>query len=222
MTKLTMVIDLSRCLGCWTCALGCKAENNEPLGIWWNRILTTGGQEMDTPSGTYPDIRMTYLPINCQHCDNAPCVKVCPVGALRKRDDGIVFLDWDRCIGCRYCLVACPYGIPAFNWRPPVQVPDNSQFKLGAPAVPVRPVGVAEKCTFCFHRVDVGNFTPACIEVCPAGARFFGDLDDPNSQVSQIIQTRPTVRLREELGTEPSVYYVPPRNPTRPEAVSET
>ena len=222
MTKLTMVIDLSRCLGCWTCAFGCKVENNEPLGIWWNRILTNGGNEIDTPSGTYPDVRMTYLPINCQHCDEAPCVKVCPVGALRKREDSIVFLDWDRCIGCRYCLAACPYGIPAFNWRAPVQFPDNSQVKIGAPEVPVRPVGVAEKCTFCFHRVDKGNFTPMCIEVCPAGARFFGDLDDPLSEVSRIIQTKPTMRLREELGTEPSVYYVLPRNPVAKFEVTQT
>lgn len=169
MTKLTMIIDLSRCLGCWSCALGCKEENNEPIGIWWNRILTNGGKEIDTPSGTYPDVRMTYLPINCQHCDNAPCVKVCPVGALQKRKDGIVFLDWGTCIGCRYCLVACPYGIPAFNWHPPTQSPPSSQVKIGAPEVPIRPVGVAEKCTFCFHRVDKGNLTPACIEVCPGG-----------------------------------------------------
>jgi len=220
--KLTMVIDLSRCLGCWSCAVGCKLENDEPIGIWWNRILTNGGQEPDTPSGNYPNIRMTYLPINCQHCDNAPCVKVCPVAALRKRDDGIVFLDWSRCIGCRYCLVACPYGIPAFNWNAPVQSPDISQFQIGNPAVPVRPVGVSEKCTFCFQRVDVGNLTPKCIEVCPAGARFFGDLDDPNSQVSQLIQTKPTIRLREELGTEPSVYYIPPRNPAIKAQVNQT
>ena len=220
--KLTMVIDLSRCLGCWSCAVGCKLENDEPIGIWWNRILTTGGQEIDTPSGSYPNVKMTYLPINCQHCDNAPCVKVCPVAALTKREDGIVFLDWSRCIGCRYCLVACPYGIPAFNWNPPVQSPDNSQFRIGNPAVPVRPVGVSEKCTFCFQRVDVGSLTPKCIEVCPAGARFFGDLDDPNSQVSQLLQTKPTVRLREELGTEPSVYYIPPRNPTIKVQVSST
>ena len=220
--KLTMVIDLSRCLGCWSCAVGCKLENDEPIGIWWNRILTNGGQEPDTPPGSYPNLKMTYLPINCQHCDNAPCVKVCPVAALTKRDDGIVFLDWSRCIGCRYCLVACPYGIPAFNWGPPVQAPPISQFQIGNPAVPVRPVGVSEKCTFCFQRVDVGNLTPKCIEVCPAGARFFGDLDDPNSQVSQLIQTKPTVRLQEELGTEPSVYYVPPRNPAIKVQVSQT
>ena len=212
--KLAMVIDLSRCLGCWSCAVGCKLENDEPIGIWWNRILTNGGIENDTPAGTYSERRMTYLPINCQHCANAPCVKVCPVAALRKRNDGIVFLDWDRCIGCRYCLVACPYGIPAFNWHSPEQAPDTSQFKIGNPAVPVRPIGVAEKCTFCFQRVDVGNLTPKCIEVCPAGARFFGDLEDPNSSVSQLIQTKPIMRLREDLGTEPSVYYVPPRNPS--------
>lgn len=211
--KLAMVIDLSRCLGCWSCAVGCKLENDEPIGIWWNRILTNGGKEVDTPSGAYPDLRMTYFPINCQHCDNAPCVRVCPVAALRKRDDGIVFLDWARCIGCRYCLIACPYGIPAFNWRPPVQAPDRSIVKIGAPEVPVRPTGVAEKCTFCFHRVDKGNLQPKCIEVCPAGARFFGDIQDPNSQVFQLIQSKPTMRLREEIGTEPSVYYIPPRNP---------
>lgn len=220
--RLGMVIDLSRCIGCWSCAVGCKLENDEPIGIWWNRILTTGGKEIDTPSGNYPDVRMTYLPINCQHCNNAPCVRVCPVAALRKRDDGIVFLDWDRCIGCRYCLIACPYGIPAFNWHPPVQAPDQSQVRIGAPEVPVRKLGVAEKCTFCFHRVDKGLFTPKCNEVCPVGARFFGDLEDPNSEVSQLIQSKPTIRLREDIGTEPSVYYIAPRNPVIKVQVSQT
>lgn len=209
-----MVIDLDRCIGCWTCAVGCKQENNVGLGLWWNRILTIGGDRMDTPAGEYPNLKMAFQPTMCFHCDNPPCVKVCPVEATYKRDDGIVMMDYDRCIGCRYCMVACPYNNRSFNWQRPRQVPDDAEVRIGAAEVPPRPRGVVEKCTFCYHRVDQGK-QPFCVEVCPARARFFGDLNDPESEVSQLIRTNPTYRVFEEKGTEPSVYYIPPRGGAR-------
>lgn len=208
-----MVIDLDRCIGCWTCAVACKEENNEPMGVWWNRILTIGGDEMDAPEGEYPNLRLSYLPVNCFHCDNPPCVQVCPVGATYKREDGIVMMNYDKCIGCRYCMVACPYNLRLFNWESPQQIPANEKgFHVGASQKPPRSTGVVEKCDFCYHRVDQ-DLQPFCIEVCPARARFFGDLNDPNSDVSQLIRSKPVMRIREDLGTEPAVYYIPTRNP---------
>lgn len=116
-----MAIDLKRCVGCHTCSVACKMANNLPNEIWWNRILTVGGEAMDTAAGTFPNNTLEYLPVNCQHCDNPACVKACPVGATYKRkEDGLVIQDYDKCIGCRYCMVACPYsGVRQFNWKKP-------------------------------------------------------------------------------------------------------
>jgi molybdopterin-containing oxidoreductase family iron-sulfur binding subunit len=202
-----MVIDLARCAGCQTCAIQCKLENNVPMGLAWNRVLTMGGSQIDTPKGTYPDLKLEHIPLACQHCDNAPCVKVCPVGATYKRPDGIVMVDYDICIGCRYSIAACPYGVRVFNWGNPVHVPD---FQVGNANVPERPRGVVEKCTFCVQRVDIG-LDPACVGSCPARARFFGDLNDPKSQVSKLIAERSGYQLLPEMGTDPSVYFLPPR-----------
>ncbi len=225
--RLGMVIDLDRCIGCWTCAVACKSNNNVGEGLWWNRILTVGGSGLDVPAGDYPNLSLTYQPINCFQCDNPPCVKVCPVGATFQRDDGIVMMDYERCIGCRYCMVACPYNLRSFNWEAPTQIPANeggawlakgvadpdaTGFHVGDERKPARPVGVVEKCDFCYQRVDDGE-QPFCIEVCPARARTFGDLNDPESAVADLIRSRPTFRVHEELGTEPSVYYIPPTNP---------
>jgi len=200
-----MVINLKRCIGCHTCAMACKVENNLPNHIWWNRVLTVGGEEMDTPQGTFPNIKMQYLTLNCQHCENPACVKACPVGATYKREeDGIVMQDYDKCIGCRMCMVACPYNARSFNWSKPEYSVD---FPVGSTDAAPHQYNVVEKCTFCTHRLSQDK-KPACIEVCPARARFFGDLDDPESDVSKAIKGHNYVKMLEEKGTKPSIFYL--------------
>jgi molybdopterin-containing oxidoreductase family iron-sulfur binding subunit len=205
--RLGMVIDLARCVGCQTCAIVCKLENDVPLGLAWNRVFTVGGPSMDTPKGQYPDLALDHITIACQHCENPVCVKVCPTGASYQREDGIVLVNYDACIGCRYCLASCPYSARTFNYRKPQQIPD---FPIGNPDVVPREMGVVEKCTFCVTRVDKG-LDPACVASCPARARFFGDLNDPNSQVSRLITERNGYQLLPEAGTNPKVYFLPPR-----------
>jgi len=201
-----MAIDMERCTGCHACSVACKVENNLPDGVWWNRVLTVGGDTMDTPQGTFPDLDMQFLPINCQHCENPACVKACPVGATFKREeDGVVIQDYDKCIGCRYCMVACPYsGVRQFNWKEPEYAIGVS---MGDENIDEHRFNVVEKCTFCSHRLAEGGI-PACVETCPNVARFFGDLDDPNSEVSQAIKGRDYFHLLDEQGTKPSIYYL--------------
>jgi molybdopterin-containing oxidoreductase family iron-sulfur binding subunit len=203
--RLGMVVDLDRCIGCWTCAVACKQENDVAEGLYLLRILTVGGDGIDKPSGTYPDVSLAYQATNCFHCDNPPCVKACPVAATYKRPDGIVAVDYDRCIGCRYCMVACPYNNRVFNWRAPQQDPPPNVAPVGE--VPARPKGVVEKCTFCTHRVTKG-YRPRCVIACPVGARTFGDLADPNSDVSILVRQRPGYVVFPERGTKPSVHYL--------------
>jgi dimethyl sulfoxide reductase iron-sulfur subunit len=208
--RLGMIIDQNRCIGCWSCSVACKSENNVPIGIYWLRVLTIGGSTMETPGGTFPNLSLSFQSTNCFHCDNPPCVKACPVKATTKRDDGIVMVNYDRCIGCRYCMVACPYNNRTFNWRKPVQDPAKDTAAVGE--VDPRPKGVVEKCTFCFHRVDEG-YLPRCVVACPTGARAFGDLDDPNSEVATKLRELPSYVVFPEKGTEPSVHYVMPTGP---------
>ena len=177
----------------------------------WNIVV-----EDATPTG-----RKFFFSRPCLHCQDAPCVEVCPVQATYHREDGLVVMDYDRCIGCRYCEVACPYDARKFNWEP--NTAENEFIPTwGIAEVERRPRGVVEKCTFCIHRIDAGlaaglmpgvdpEATPACVNVCPVGARVFGNLSDPASPVSRAVAANPTLRLREELGTEPSVYYIPPK-----------
>ncbi len=208
-----LVIDIGACIGCRRCAYACKLENNisEKIYPLWIEVFES---DADTPLNDFsrgnwttkytesPRPGKRYMPVQCMHCDNPPCAKVCPVGARYKSEDGIVDTRYERCIGCRYCVVACPYNANRFNWYEPEFHPGR---KLN-PEVPVRPVGVVEKCTFCSHRVRKGLY-PRCVEVCPVKARRFGDLNDPESEVSKILRSWPTFRLLEEQGTEPSIFY---------------
>lgn len=226
MSKWAMAIDLDKCVACQACTVACKAENNVPYGspeeqrrqreIYWHKVIAVS-------SGSYPSVRIEFIPMPCMHCANPPCVKVCPAKATYKREDGIVVQNFRRCIGCKYCIVACPYGVRSFNYKEqkeqeyhrPDQPPERNV--TGPWPFPHRLEGVVEKCTFCYHRIDkaleegkvVGvDVVPACVEACPTQARVFGDLDDPESEISRLITSRTWFRLRESLDTEPKVFYL--------------
>jgi len=202
-----MVIDTERCLACHTCSVACKQANNLPNDVWWNKVYTIGGDFMDTAKGTYPSkLALDHLPFSCQHCDNPACTRVCPVGATYKREDGVVFQDYDRCIGCRMCIAACPYtGVRSYNWEEPLYYVD---FPVGdANALPHQK-HVVEKCIFCSHRL-ADEEMPACTVLCPGRARYWGDLDDPESEVAILVASnRPHKQVLPEQGTDPSVYYL--------------
>ena len=206
-----MVIDLSKCIGCGYCVRACQATNDVPdEEMRWNIVF---------PERTEVGLDF-YMNRPCQHCDAAPCTRVCPVGATWVRPDGIVAMDYDRCIGCRYCQVACPYDVRRFNWK--VSEDENPYVpQWGTPEIERRPRGVVEKCTFCVQRIDRGlsqgltpgvdmAATPACVNACPVGARVFGNIIDEESPVSKYLKEQETFRLREEWGTQPKVHYVRP------------
>ncbi len=206
MTHFGMTIDTKRCVGCNACTVACKIANNLPANILWTRALTDGGDVADTPKGTFPHVAMTYVTVGCQHCENPACVKVCPVGATYKDPEtGVVRQDYDKCIGCRMCMSACPYtGVRSFNWEEPQY---HMDYAVGSKDIPEHQKHTVEKCTFCYHRTSQG-IEPACMHLCVGRARFWGDLDDPNSEVSQLIAKRNYKRLLDDRGTEPSVYYL--------------
>ena len=204
MRKLAIGIDLHRCIGCNSCALDCKIQNNVPDGMLWNRVLTEGCERFDSAEGTYPNLSRTYLPLACQHCENPACERVCPTGATYKDDKGRVEIDYDKCIGCRMCMAACPYNARTFNWNDPVRATGAG---YGDARVPERTRGVMEKCTLCKERTDEGD-EPMCVRCCPADARIFGDLDDPDSAVSRLRRDQGAEVLLEDKGTRPQVFYV--------------
>ena len=205
MTKLAIGINLDRCIGCHTCANACKMQNNVPDGMLWNRVLTEGCDAIDGAVGTYPDLSRTYVPLACQHCENPACMKVCPTGATYKDDAGRVEIEYDRCIGCRMCMAACPFNARVFNWEDPQR---DGGFNWGDARVPVRTRGVMEKYTLCRERTDEGE-APMCVVCCPTHARVFGDLDDPTSELAQLrSKAGSNVHLLlEEKGTKPQVFY---------------
>ncbi|MDP2916953.1 MAG: 4Fe-4S dicluster domain-containing protein [Dehalococcoidia bacterium] len=216
MTRLGMVINLKKCVGCHTCTVACKVDNFVPPGIFWNDVY-------DYEVGEYPNVTRSFLPVPCQHCKSPACKDVCPTGATVQREDGIVYVDYDKCLGCGYCEVACPYRARRIYREKTYyfgQPTPYEQFpaELRAPYQRHK-VGTASKCTFCMAKVDkatdrseIGvkpDATPTCVNSCIAKARYFGDLDDPQSEVSRLIRERKGFRLLEELGTDPSVYYLP-------------
>lgn len=205
MTRYGMAIDLPRCIGCNTCAVACKVSNNLPKDVWWNVVHTEGRDFADTSKGTYGgEMQLSWLPVNCMHCENAVCEEVCPTGATVKRDDGIVTVDEETCIGCKSCMEACPYDVRRLIENEPEYY---LELPIGDPAAKSHKGGTVEKCDFCAGRIDRGE-KPACMELCPGRARYWGDLDDPESEVSQFLSGRNATVLLEEEGTSPSVYYV--------------
>jgi molybdopterin-containing oxidoreductase family iron-sulfur binding subunit len=200
--KYGMVIDLRRCIGCNACTIACKQQYGNPPGIFYSHV---GISEV----GTYPNARQVPLPVLCNHCDEPPCVDVCPTGASAKQANGMVLIDENKCIGCRYCMVACPYNVRQFIGSAPVgYYPDKGGLTTYEKvAYAAHQVGTVEKCSFCATRVAAGQL-PACVLTCVGQARFFGDLEDPNSQVSQLIAKFDAKPLQPEAGTKPNVYYI--------------
>ena len=205
MTRYGMAIDTKRCFGCQTCSVACKMANNLPKGVMYNYVYTNGSDIPDAAQGEYPNLTIGYTPVACQHCENPACVAVCPTGASIKREDGIVYVDAEACIGCEACIAACPY--PGVRTK----IEDEPDFYLdvqvGELDAPVHKAGIVEKCTFCYNLIDRGE-VPACMQLCPGRARYWGDLDDPESEVSMAIAGRETMRINEGAGTEPNVFYL--------------
>jgi molybdopterin-containing oxidoreductase family iron-sulfur binding subunit len=211
-----MVIDLTKCTGCFACMLSCKQEHFLPPGVFWARVVV--GED-----GRYPSVQKQVLPVLCNHCQEAPCQKVCPTGATQRREDGIIWVDYDKCMGCRYCVIACPYQHRTYldNQVEQEYFPGKgftTMETIGHQLYPFQK-GTVVKCNFCMERIDEGvekglkpgldrPATPACVVNCPTGARVFGDLDDPASEASALIRTRKGFQLHHEFETDPSVWYI--------------
>lgn len=207
-------LNLSICTGCRRCADACHHENNHDRRTNNSYIrvfeMDQGGIDFDKGDANYdhpvPREGKYYLPVQCQQCDNAPCVKVCPVQATWKEPDGIVVVDYNWCIGCRYCEAACPYHARRFNWTKPEVPAAEINPEQAYLSNRIRPQGVVEKCTFCLHRTRKGR-QPACLEACPTGARVFGNLLDPNSEIRWVLANKRVFVLKEQLGTRPRFFY---------------
>lgn len=179
--RLALIVDLDRCIGCCGCEVACKQENGVALDVNWNKVVTVG------PHGSYPEIEQYFLPTMCQECETPQCVKVCPTGASYEREDGIVLIDKEKCLGCKYCIMACPYGVRSFNEEQKV----------------------VEKCTLCVQLQAVGQ-EPACVKNCAAKARFFGDVNDPRSAVSKALTQAGSENVHSlpDVGNRPTSRYI--------------
>jgi len=211
MTRWAIVADLNRCVGCQTCTAACKHSNATAPGIQWRKVL-------DIEAGEYPDVRRAFVPVGCMHCAEPPCLDVCPSTATGKRDDGIVTIDYDLCIGCAYCAVACPYQARSRNDQVSSAYGKKAMRHEALREDPGR-IGVAQKCTFCVERIDEGlanglvpgldpAATPACVGSCIADALHFGDVDDPTSNVSKLLDENRHFRMHEDLATGPGFFYL--------------
>lgn len=210
-----MVINLAKCTRCHGCVAACRIEHFLPLGLTWPKLIAWETAE--------PGQELTTIPVRCNQCKEAPCVDVCPAEATKKRDDGIVYVDNNKCVGCRYCIIACPYQNRTFfsKDKDPGYFPGYKRTRFEEAGKKLYPhvTGTTEKCNFCMERIDAGlakglkpgidrAATPACVNTCQARAMTFGDLDDPDSEVSRLIKERNGFSLHPEYGTEPSVYYI--------------
>ncbi len=180
MSHYAIVVDLDLCTGCMSCEVACKQENDVALGQYWNKVLRIA-------QGEFPDTKQYWVPTMCQQCAEAPCVHVCPTGASYRNEDNIVLIDKEKCIGCQYCMMACPYGVRSWNQE-------------------LRSV---EKCTMCNQLTSVGEL-PACVKNCASKCRFYGDLDDPESDASQAIAKADpaSVHTMREVGNSPMTHYI--------------
>ena len=212
--RFVYAINLSVCNGNGRCVEACHVENNHDRATnqSYIRVLELDRESMDLDGATsvfdhaVPAPGKMYLPVQCQQCDNPPCVDVCPVEATWKQEDGIVVVDYDWCIGCRYCEAACPYHARRFNWEAPQIPPEEINPDQAYLSNRIRPAGVVEKCHYCLHRTRNGRL-PACLEACPTGARVFGNILDPDSDIRWILENKRVFFLKQELGTEPSFFY---------------
>jgi len=215
MPRLGMVIDLQKCIGCYACVVACKQEHFLPPNVFWGRLVIS-------ETGRYPMVRKIMYPVLCNHCEDAICIKVCPTGATTKAENGIVVIDYNKCVGCRYCLVVCPYQQRTYYANGDEQYFPGQEITeleiIGKKLYPLQERTVI-KCNFCVERIDKGTrrglkpgvdreATPACVNICPAKARYFGDLDDPFSEVSKLLKEKKAYQLHPEFGTNPSVYYI--------------
>ena len=210
-------LDLSRCIGCRRCVYACVKENNQsrinPQLQWIRVIRLKKGSLINLENAehyynpeTVPEPGFIYMPVQCQHCENPPCVRVCPIKATWKEPDGIVVVDYNWCIGCRYCIAACPYKGRVFNWGEPNIPAADLNTEVHYLGNRPRMKNVVEKCTFCVQRIRSGRY-PACVEICPTGTRKFGNLLDPNSELRYLIENKRVFRLKEDLNAEPKFYY---------------
>jgi len=211
MTRYAIVADLNRCVGCQTCTSACKHANATAPGVQWRKVL-------DFEAGEFPEVRRSFVPVGCMHCENPSCMEVCPSTATGQREDGIVTIDYDKCIGCAYCAVSCPYQA-RFRVDQPAAAYKGKRMRHEAKREDPARLGVAQKCTLCVDRIDEGvaqgltpgvdlNATPACVASCISGALSMGDLDDPDSNVSTLLREKRHFRMHEELGNGPQIYYL--------------